>query len=91
MEYNEPISYDDKRSMYAFFFESDEGELFRKILKDMHSSELDTAQSVYLKLQCPNEQIAGAVNRAAGVKEIIDFIDSINAEVKAHKNKEEQK
>lgn len=91
MEHNEPISYEDKRGMYSFFFESEDGELFRKILKDMHSNELDIAQGAYLKLQCPNEQIAGAVNRAAGIKSVLDFIDSIDAEVKAKRKGEDQK
>lgn len=88
---NEPLKFEDKKGMYTFFFESDDGELFRKLIKDMHSAELDVAQSAYLKLQCPNEQVVGAVNRAAGIKAIIDFIDSIEAEVKEHKKKEEQK
>jgi hypothetical protein len=91
MELNEPIKYEDKRGMYSFFFESEDGELFRKLLKDMHSGELDVAQGAYLKLQMPNEQIAGAVNRAAGIKSVIDFIDSIEAEVKAKRKGEEQK
>lgn len=90
MELNEPLSYEDKRRMYSFFFESEDGELFRKLLKDMHSGELDVAQGAYLKLQCPNEQIVGAVNRAAGVKSVLDFIDSIEAEVKAHKKGEQK-
>ena len=90
MELNEPLSYEDKRRMYSFFFESEDGELFRKALKDMHSGELDVAQGAYLKLQCPNEQIVGAVNRAAGVKNVLDFIDSIEAEVKAHKKGEQK-
>jgi len=89
MEHNE-LSYEDKRRMYSFFFESDEGELFRKLLNDMHSGELDIAQGAYLKLQCPNEQIVGAVNRAAGIKSITDFIDSIEAEVKEHKKGEQK-
>ena len=91
MELNEPISYEDKKRMYTFFFESEEGELFRKIVKDMHEDRLTVAQTAYLKLQMPNEQIVAAVNQASGIKEIIDFIDSIDAEVKAHKEGENQK
>ena len=91
MELNEPISYEDKKRMYTFFFDSDEGELFRKIIKDMQEDRLTVAQTAYLKLQMPNEQIAAAVNQASGIKEIIDFIDSIDAEVKAHKEGENQK
>ena len=91
MELNEPIKYEDKRGMFSFFFESEDGELFRKVLKDMHSGELDLAQGAYLHYQCPNEQTVGAVNRAAGIKSVIDFIDSIEAEVKAKRKGEEQK
>ena len=91
MELNEPISYEDKKRMYTFFFDSEEGELFRKIIKDMQEDRLNVAQTAYLKLQMPNEQIAAAVNQASGIKEIIDFIDSIDAEVKAHKEGENQK
>lgn len=91
MELNEPISYEDKKRMHSFFFESEEGQLFRKIVKDMQEDRLNVAQTAYLKLQMPNEQIVAAVNQASGIKEIIDFIDSIEAEVKAHKKQEEQK
>lgn len=90
MELNEPLSYEDKKKMYSFFFESEGGELFLKLIKDMRLEALETAESVYLKLQCPNEQIAANVGRASGIKSVIDFIDSINVEVKAHKKKGEQ-
>ena len=91
MEHNEPLKYEDKKGMYTFFFESEDGKLFRKLIDDMHSAELDIAQSAYLKLVSPNEQIVGAVSRAAGIKEVIDFINSIEAETKAHKKGEDQK
>jgi hypothetical protein len=91
MELNEPLTYEDKKRMYSFFFESEEGELFIKSVKDMHSSELNTAQSAYLKLQCPNEQIVCATQRAAGIKSVLDFIDCIEAEVKEKKKGEDQK
>lgn len=89
MEFNEPISYEDKKRLHSFFFESEEGELFRKLLKDMQEERLDIAQSAYLKLQMPNEQIAANVNQAGGIKAVIDFIDSIDNEVK-NKKKEAQ-
>lgn len=91
MELNEPLSYEDKKRMYSFFFESEEGELFRKLLKDMHSLELDIAQGAYRNYQLPNEQIVGAVSRAAGIKNVTDFIDSIEREVKEKRKGEEQK
>lgn len=86
---NEPITYEDKRKLYTILFESEAGELFRKIVADMRSEALETAESVYLKLQNPNEQIVASVNRAAGIKSVIDFIDSIEAEVKEHKKGEQ--
>ena len=90
MELNDPITLDDKKRLYAFFFESEEGELFRKLLKDMQEERLDIAQSAYLKLQMPNEQIAANVNQAGGIKAVIDFIDSINIEVKENKKQSEK-
>jgi hypothetical protein len=76
--------------MYTFFFESEEGELFRQLLKDMQEERFDLAQTAYLKLQMPNEQIAANVNQAGGIKAVIDFIDSIEAEVKEHKKGEQK-
>lgn len=89
--FNEPITYEDKRKLYTILFESEAGELLRKIVADMRSEALETAESVYLKLQNPNpnEQIVANVNRAAGIKSVIDFIDSIEAEVKEHKKGEQ--
>lgn len=90
MKLNDPITLDDKKRLYAFFFESEEGELFRKILRDMQEERLDIAQSAYLKLQMPNEQISANVNQAGGIKAVIDFIDSINNEVKENKKQSEK-
>ena len=90
MELNDPITLDDKKRLYAFFFESEEGELFRKILRDMQEERLDIAQSAYLKFQMPNEQISANVNQAGGIKAVIDFIDSINIEVKENKKQSEK-
>lgn len=87
--FNEPITYEDKRKLYTILFESEAGGLLRKIVADMRSEALETAESVYLKLQNPNEQIVANVNRAAGIKSVIDFIDSIEAEVKEHKKGEQ--
>ena len=85
MELNDPITLDDKKRLHSFFFESEEGELFRKLLKDMQEERLDIAQSAYLKLQMPNEQISANVNQAGVIKAVIDFIDSIDNEVKNKK------
>ena len=90
MEFNEPISYEDKKRLHSFFFESEEGELFRKLLKDMQEERLDVAQTAYLNLQLPNEQIVANVNQAGGIKAVIDFIDSINIEVKEKKKQSEK-
>lgn len=91
MELNEPITYEDKKRWHSFFFESEDGELFRKLLKDMQTERLNYAQDMCMKLQNPNEQIAANVNQAGGIKLVIDFLDSIDAEVKEHKKKEGQK
>ena len=79
------LTYEDKKRLHSFFFESEDGKLFRQLLEDMRSEALETAESVYLKLQCPNEQIAANVGRASGIKSVIDFINSTDAEVKEHK------
>lgn len=90
MELNDPITLDDKKRLYAFFFESEEGELFRKLLKDMQEERLDVAQSAYRHVTQPNEQISANVNQAGGIKAVIDFIDSINNEVKENKKQSEK-
>lgn len=90
MELNEPITYEQKKAMHSFFFESEQGELFRQILKDMQAERLDVAQTAYLKFQMPNEQISANANQAGGIKAVIDFIDSIHSEVE-NKRKEEEK
>jgi len=91
MQNNEPLRYEDKKRLHPFFFETEEGELFRQLLKDMQEERLNIAQTAYLKLQMPNEQIVANVNQAGGIKAVIDFIDSIDAEVKERKKGEDQK
>lgn len=85
------IEYNEKKAMHTFFFESDEGKLFYEILKDMQSERLDVAQSAYLTMIQPNEQIIANVHQAGGIKAVIDFIDSIHNEVEAKKKEEEKK
>lgn len=87
MENNAP-TLEDKKGMYAFFFENEAGEKFREILKDSRDNKLLHAEDAAQELQLPNEHIAAAVNQAKGIREIIDFIDSIEREVKAHKKQE---
>lgn len=90
MELNEPVTYEDKKAMHSFFFESEQGELFRQILKDMQTERLEVAQTAYLHIANPNEQIVANVNQATGIKAVLDFIDSIHNEVE-NKRKEEEK
>lgn len=90
MELNEPLSYEDKKKMYSFFFESEEGELFRKLAEDMRQERLSVAQTAYLHVAQPNEQIAANVNQATGIKAVIDFIDSIELEVKEKRKGEKE-
>lgn len=90
MELNEPLSYEDKKRMYSFFFESEEGELFRKLAEDMRQERLSVAQTAYLHVAQPNEQIAANVNQATGIKAVIDFIDSIELEVKEKRKGEKE-
>lgn len=91
MVLNEPLSYEDKKAMHTFFFESEEGELFRKLAEDMRQERLSVAQTAYLHVAQPNEQIAANVNQATGIKAVLDFIDSIHNEVEAKKKGEDQK
>ena len=86
MELNEPLSYEKKKAMHTFFFESEEGKLFRQQLEDMKTHCLDQAIRV-----ANNELVAANVHQAGGIKSVIDFIDSIHNEVEAHKKGEDQK
>ena len=85
MENNEPLKYEEKRAMYTFFFESEEGKLFVKTLKDMQTHCLD--QAMYT---VQNEIVAANVHQAGGIKAVIDFIDTIHNEVEAHKKGEQK-
>lgn len=90
MENNEPITIEDKKRLVAMF-QSEEGQLFIRLLKEMHESHLDLAQGMYLKVLQPNEQICAQVNQAAGLKELIGFIEATEQEVKEVKKEEEEK
>lgn len=90
MENNEPITLEDKKRLVAMF-KTEEGELFFKLLKDMHEAHLGLAQTIYLKLTDPSEQICANVHQATGIKEVIDFIEATKAEVNEAKKEEEAK
>ena len=89
MENNEPITLEDKKRLVAML-KTEEGELFIKLLKDMHVAHLDLAQGMYLKVVNPSEQVVAQVNQAAGVKEVLDFIDATRHEVEENKREEEE-
>lgn len=89
MENNEPITLEDKKRLNAML-KTEEGELFIKLLKDMHEAHLDLAQGMYLKVVNPSEQVVAQVNQAAGVKEVLDFIEATKAEVEESKKEEEE-
>lgn len=89
MENNEPITLEDKKRLNAML-KTEEGELFIKLLKDMHEAHLDLAQGMYLKVVNPSEQVVAQVNQAAGVKEVLDFIEATKAEVEEAKKEEEK-
>ena len=89
MENNEPITLEDKKRLVAML-KTEEGELFIKLLKDMHEAHLDLAQGMYLKVVNPSEQVVAQVNQAAGVKEVLDFIEATKAEVEEAKKEEEE-
>lgn len=78
------LDFEDKLHI-NLWFESEEGKKFLEAIKEIHSSHLDVAQTMYLKLANPNEQISAQVNQAAGIKEILDYIDTISLEVKERK------
>ena len=86
---NEPITLNDKKRLVSMF-KTEEGELFIKLLKDMHEAHLDLAQGMYLKVVNPSEQTVAQVNQAAGIKEVIGFIEATQQEV-AEAKKEEEK
>jgi hypothetical protein len=90
MENNEPITLEDKKRLNAMF-KSEEGELFIKLLKDMHEAHLDLAQGMYLKVVTPAEQTCAQVNQAAGIKEVLGFIEATEQEVAEAKKEEEEK
>lgn len=81
---NNKLEFEDKLHI-NLWFESEEGQKFLSALKDMHQNHLDLAQTMYLKVVNPNEQIAAQVNQATGVKEVLDFVDAISMEVKERK------
>ena len=89
MDINEPITLDDKKHLVAMF-KSEDGKLFMKLLRDMHTAHLDLAQGMYLKVVNPNEQVIAQVNQAAGIKEVIGFIEATEQEVKEAKKEEEE-
>lgn len=72
------------------WLKSDAGEKFFKSIKEAYDSHLVLAQSIHTKLQCPNEQISVQVSMAAGIKEIIDFVEAIQLEVKEYKKEVEE-
>lgn len=78
------LDFEDKLHI-NLWFESEEGKKFLEAIKEIHSNHLDVAQTMYLKLANPNEQISAQVNQAAGIKEILDYIDTISLEVKERK------
>ena len=89
MNNNEPITIEDKKRLVSMF-DTEEGKLFIKLLKDMQEAHLDLAQGLYLKVITPNEQVCANVNQAAGIKEVIGFIEATQSEVKEVKKEEEQ-
>lgn len=82
---NEPLSYEDKKAMHTFFFESEEGKLFRETLEDMKEHCFDLAVKTI-----QNEAVAANVHQAGGIKAVIDFIDSIELEVKEKRKGEKE-
>lgn len=78
------LDFEDKLHI-NLWFESEEGKKFLEAIKEMHSNHLELAQTMYLKVASPNEQISVQVNQATGIKEILDFIETISLEVKEKK------
>lgn len=89
MQNKEPITLDEKKRLYAFF-KSEDGKVFIDLIKDMQASHLDLAQGMYLKVLQPNEQVCTQVSMAGGVKEVLDFIEQVEVEVKEAKKEEEE-
>lgn len=90
MEYNEPLELVDKKHINSWLT-SEDGKLFVKTIRDMYENHLDLAQSMYLKVVNPNEQISVQVNQAVGIKEVLDFIDSLDREIKEAKKEADKK
>ena len=78
------LDFEDKLHI-DLWFESEEGKKFLEAIKEIHSNHLDVAQTMYLNVANPNEQISAHVNQAAGIKEILDYINTISLEVKERK------
>ena len=90
MEYSEPLDLVDKKHINSWLT-SEDGKLFVKTIRDMYENHLDLAQSMYLKVVNPNEQISVQVNQAVGIKEVLDFIDSLDREIKEAKKEADKK
>ena len=87
MESNDILSVNDKKKLNALLV-SEEGEILIKTIREMYETHLLLAQTIHLKFENPNEQIAAEVNQATGIKEILDFVDAVKREVKERKEAE---
>lgn len=89
MQNNNSLDIRDKQHIDEWL-KSDAGKKFFESIRDAYDSHLVLAQNIHTKLQCPNEQISVQVSMAAGIKEIIDFVEAIQLEVKEHKKEVEE-
>ena len=85
----EPLSFKTKQEIYNWLTNEKAGKAFLDEIKGAVQAHTLTAQLAANKYEQPNQQIAAQVNRAAGLQEIIDFVDSIALEIK-EKRKERQ-
>lgn len=81
MENKEVLTVQSKRCIYNFLA-TKEGKDLINAIKQAHEDHLGLAQMLHTRISDPNQQIAAQVCVAAGIKEVIDFIEAIQNEIK---------
>ena len=90
MESDGTLSFEIKKRMNTWFTSKD-GKVFVELLEDMHNGHLACAETISMvsSASC-NEQVSAQVCQAVGVNEVLNFIKTIDMEVKEAKKREEQ-
>lgn len=87
----EPLSFKTKQEIYNWLTTDKAGKIFLDEIKGAIQAHTLTAQLATNKYEQPNQQIAAHTNRAAGLQEIVDFVESIGQEIKEKRKEEQEK